>query len=282
MISLFKKKGLDPLKELKSLLGDFELGSFSTSVMNVLDMIRDPESSIVEIASQIEMDPGMHVKVLRLVNSASFGLAQQVSNLQHAVTLLGRSRIESMVLTFAVSDSLPMTIGCMEMSDFWAAAARRACLARLLAQHMHAATHAESFTAGLFQDMGIPVIAKVKESLYCEMLDEWHSQEDADLAGMEKEKFGYDHPTVGALIAVQWGLPEYIVDAVAGHHFSSDESTSEPAVRLVSLLKYNEEDVAPQRLIEKAQKDYDIPESIMQKLYEQSVTDAQSFSNIFS
>ena len=170
----------------------------------------------------------------------------------------------------------------MEMSDFWAAAARRACLARLLAQHMHAATHAESFTAGLFQDMGIPVIAKAKGSLYCEMFDQWQAQEDSDLAEMEKERFGYDHPTVGALIAVQWGLPEYIVDAVAGHHFSSAESTSEPAVRLVSLLKYNDGDDVPQRLTEKAQQDYDIPESIMQNLYEQSVTDAQGFSSIFS
>ena len=79
MISLFKKKRHDPLAELRGLLGNFELGSFSSSVMNVLDLLRDPESTMAEIAAPIEMDPGMHVKVLRLVNSVGFGLVKKVS-----------------------------------------------------------------------------------------------------------------------------------------------------------------------------------------------------------
>ena len=281
MISLFKKKRHDPLAELRGLLGNFELGSFSSSVMNVLDLLRDPESTMAEIAAPIEMDPGMHVKVLRLVNSVGFGLVKKVSNLQHAVTIMGRSKLESMVLTFAVSETLPISMEFMAMSDFWTGSARRACLARLLAQHMHAATHAESFTAGLFQDIGIPVIAGIKGRAYGELIDQWHEQEETDLAEMEKERFGYDHPTVGSLIAEHWGLPEYLVNAVAGHHDHSNKSKAEPAVQLVSLLKYNGNGVVPRKLQEMAQDDYGIPETIMENLFAQSTADAQGFSRYF-
>ncbi len=157
MFNFFKRSQKDPREELKVLLGDYELQSFPEAVMNVLGMLRDPHSETKDIADQIQMDPGMNIKILRLVNSAAFGLATKVSNLHHAVTILGRSRLESMLLTYAVATTVPSTLGCMDISRFWLASARRACLAKHIAMHLHAATQAESFTAALLQDLAIPL-----------------------------------------------------------------------------------------------------------------------------
>ena len=70
MLTFLKKRKKNPGKKLRSLLGKFELPSFNATVMKVLSQLRDPDSSIKEIAGQVQIDPGMHVKTLRTVNKS--------------------------------------------------------------------------------------------------------------------------------------------------------------------------------------------------------------------
>jgi HD-like signal output (HDOD) protein len=281
MFNLFKRKHKDPKEELKALLGDYELQRFPTVVMNVLGMLRDPHTETNDIADQIQMDLGMNIKILRLVNSAAFGLTSKVSNLHHAVTLLGRSRMESMLLTYAVANNIPSTLGCMEISRFWLASARRACLAKHIAQHLHAATQAESFTAALLQDLAIPLIFEGKGLIYRDLLEEWHADKEADIDVIERELFGYDHPAIGALVAEEWGLPEYLIHAFAGHHDLSEESLAEPAVRLVSLVRYFDENDGTERLLKTAEKDFGIGRDMMEEIISIAFTEAEQFAETF-
>jgi HD-like signal output (HDOD) protein len=281
MFNFFQRKQKNPKKELEALLGNYELQSFPAVVMNVLGMLRDPHSEISDIADQIQMDPGMNIKILRLVNSAGFGLANKVSNLHHAVTLLGRSRLESMLLTYAVSTTIPPTLSCMEISRFWLASARRACLAKHIALHMHAATQAESFTAALLQDMAIPFISEGKKLIYKDLLKKWHADKEADIDVMEQELFGYDHPSIGALVAEEWGLPEYLIHSIAGHHDLSEKSSAEPAVRLVSLVRYFDEDDGPERLLNTAEKDFGINRNMMEEMISKAFVEAEKFAETF-
>lgn len=281
MFKFFKRKQTDPKEELKALLGDYELQSFPAAVMNVLGMLRDPHSEVKDIADQIQMDPGMNIKILRLINSAAFGLVTKVSNLHHAVTILGRSRLESMLLTYAVATTIPPKLGCMEVSRFWLASARRACLAKRIALHLHAATQAESFTAALLQDLAIPLISEGKIELYKDLLKKWHADKEADIDVMERELLGYDHPTIGALFAEGWGLPEYLIHAIAGHHDLSEESSTEPAVRLVSLLRYFDEDDGTERLIKTAEKDFGISMNMMEGMIIKAFAEAEQFADSF-
>jgi HD-like signal output (HDOD) protein len=281
MFNFFKRKQKDPKEELKALLGDYELQSFPAAVMNVLGMLRDPHSEVKDIADQIQMDPGMNIKLLRLVNSAGFGLATKVSNLHHAVTLLGRSRLESVLLTYAVATTIPPKLGCMDVSRFWLASARRACLAKHIALHLHAATQAESFTAALLQDLAIPLISEKKRQPYKDLLNKWHEDMEADIHVMEQALLGYDHPTIGALVAEGWGLPEYLIHAIAGHHDLSEQSSAEPAVRLVSLVRYFDEDDGTERLLKIAEKDFGIGMNMMEEMISKAFAEAEQFADSF-
>ena len=281
MFDFFKRKQKDPKEELKALLGDYELRSFPAAVMNVLGMLRDPHSEVKDIAGQIQMDPGMNIKILRLVNSAAFGLVTKVSNIHHAVTILGRSRLESMLLTYAISTTIPPKLDCMEVSRFWLASARRACLAKHIALHLHAATQAESFTSALLQDMAIPLLSEGKSQLYKDLLKKWHADQEADIDFMERELFGYDHPSIGALVAEGWGLPEYLIHAIAGHHDLSQQSSAEPAVRLVSLIRYFDEDDGTDRLIKTTEKDFGISMNMMKEMISKAFAEAEQFADTF-
>ena len=281
MFNFFKRSQKDPKEELKGLLGEYELQSFPEAVMNVLGLLRDPHSEIKDIADQIQMDPGMNIKILRLVNSAALSLVTKVSNLHHAVTILGRSRLESMLLTYAVATTIPHTLGCMDASRFWLAAARRACLAKHVALHLHAATQAESFTAALLQDLAIPLISKGKKEIYNDLLEDWHSDIEADIDALERELFGYDHPAIGALVAEEWGLPEYLINAIAGHHDLSAQSSAEPGVRLVSLVRYFDEDDGTERLLKTAEKDFNIGRNMMEEMISKAFAEAEQFAETF-
>ncbi|MCF6289690.1 MAG: HDOD domain-containing protein [Desulfobacterales bacterium] len=282
MLNFWRKKNNDPKKELKGLLGNYELHSFPAVTTRVLAMLRNPESSVLEIAGQIQMDPGMHVKILRLVNSVSFGLLKEVGNLDHAVTLLGRARLESMVLSFAVTESLASsTTFCLDTSRFWLVAARRAGLARMLALHLHAATQGECFTAALLQDMAIPVLSTAKKETYCQLFQRWDEDPGLDLASLERAALGYDHARVGALIAEKWGLPGYLVNAIDGHHGPTDSSRIDPAVRLVAHLRYNDENDGTEKLLAACREEFQMETGLVGNMIDASFAEAEKIALIF-
>ena len=102
-----RKSPNDPLR-LEEVFENYEIPVFAASVHEVLRMIRDDETSNADIARGLELDPGISVKVLRLVNSAGFGLRQSVEDLSQAVQLIGRSSLESLLISVAVRDTLPL------------------------------------------------------------------------------------------------------------------------------------------------------------------------------
>ena len=279
MFRFFKRTNKAPRDELNTILGGYELPSFSTSVMNVLSKLRDPEISMAELVPMIELDPGMTVRILRLVNSAGFGLTTKANNLQHAVMLMGHSRLEALVLSFGVSDSLPSSMQCIERGMFWAIAARRASLARMIAALLHPATQAECFTAGLLMDMAISVLDPFHKGKYCEVITRWRENDETGLVELERERFGYDHADIGGLMAEAWKLPKYIVNAIAAHHRT--DGKVEPAIRLVALLKYFDEENQATRLIETACEEYGMERATIEEMVHEAFAYAEEFTSAF-
>ena len=67
---------------LSDLIGDYELPHFRVSTLEALTMLRDESASVAKI---VGVDPGLAVRILRLVNSAGFGLRHRVDDVGHAV-----------------------------------------------------------------------------------------------------------------------------------------------------------------------------------------------------
>ncbi len=251
MFKFFTKRKRDPKEVIQEVFGNCELPSFPTTVMELLGMLRDTDTKLSDVGTHIERDPGLSVKVLRTVNSAAFGLTSTVNHVGHAASLLGRSRLEAIVLSVAVKGAIPSGGGsAFNQNQFWETAAKRACLARTLAKHMHPATEFESFTAGLLQDMGIPLMFMQKKDAYARVYQAWQNDSLAMLNKLEYEAFGFDHTEVGSIIAESWDLPTYLVEAIGEHHNWEGEHHVDQAVQLVSLLRGSLEDDGKARLIE--------------------------------
>lgn len=264
---MFRKKKQDPKALLNDALGEFELPSFPGAVMKTLQLLRDPNSGSPHIARSIEMNPALVVRLLKMVNSAAFGLRRKINSVSHAVTLLGRSRLESIVVGLAVRTNLPRHSGIGFQHDrFWTAAARRAAVARGLAGLLHPQTQSEAFVGGLLQDMALPLLAKVRPKQYAPILEHWHGEADSKLDELERTEFGWDHGEVGASMAHKWELPEVLINSIDVHHDTSDEQQAgvDPAIRLVSCIREMDQSPGVQELVEVCRDDYNLaPDTVV-------------------
>lgn len=232
------KLNKDPLADLRELIEDFELPSFSAVAVSTLTLLRE-EGDMAQIAERIMADPGLSVRMLRTVNSAAFGMRQSVSNLQHAVSLLGRSRVESLVLSAAISDALPPPTA-IDGRAFWHTSAKRACLAKGIATQVDPTHSVESFTAGLLQDMAVPVLVAKHPDRYPALFAEATANPIRTLEELERDAFGYDHAQVGAAMASSWALPETLVTAIGAHHV--DGQGAPRAVEAVARVRHGAAD----------------------------------------
>lgn len=282
MLSFFRRKRIDPKAQLREALGSYELPSFPTAVLQTLRLLRDPETSFHEIARSVEVNPGLMLRLLRLVNSASFGLRRSVSNASHAVSLLGRSRLESLVIAMTVHDQLPAPSAAGFCTRrFWTAAARRASVARGLAELLHPETQSEAFVGGLLQDMAVPMLASVRPAAYGPILTHWHETPGSSLEGLERAELGWDHPGLGACMAAEWALPDPLVSSIGGHHGDEAADDVPPAIRLVGHLRETDEVPGVEPLVEAARSEYGLaPDAVLGRV-EQAFEAAGELAALF-
>ena len=236
-------------KALTKVLGSAELPALPRSVIELLDVLRDDESSLEAITESLQQDPEVVSRVLRIVNSAAFGLRQGVNSVPHAIHLMGRANLNSLVLGFSVSRVLPKG-GAMgfDHKKYITVAVRRAALAKEFASRIHPATQAEDFTAALLQDMAIPLLAYAKPEAYASILSDWGASEDAHLEEIETAALGWDHGEIGAAVAESWNLPASLTESIGSHHAA--ESVATPAVRIASLMRTKTGHTENEELIE--------------------------------
>lgn len=241
----------DPKRELNRLLGDYELPTFPEAVLRALSLLRDASAGLDDVARAVSIDPGLSVRLLSVVNSPAYSLRHAVKNVDHAIKLLGRSQVESLLLAAGVGQAMPKApCGGYEPRTFWRSAAERASIARSLAARLHPTTKSESFTAALLADMAVPLIAKAKGEAYAPLLATWLS-ETSELTTLEREAFGFDHAEIGARLCESWEFPDILRASVAAHH-EADVEIALPAVRAVAHLRSTQSKDDLERLIEQA------------------------------
>lgn len=267
-------------QRLRDLLGEAELPMLPGSATKILDKLRDEDASLDEVAQAIQLDPEVVTRLLKVVNSAAYGLRSTVKSVAHAVQFIGRANLHSLVLGLAVQRALPK--GKAEGFDhklYVYSAVRRAMLAKSFATRLHPATQAEDFTAALLQDMAIPLLAFAKPEQYGEVLRRWREAEGVHLEQVETEVLGWDHGEIGALVGEAWSLPPSLVESIGSHHTNAAQTT--PAVRLASLMRTKPGHLDNEELIEAA-KQYGLDSDWCLEVLEQSVEQTSELANLMT
>lgn len=177
----------------------------------------DERSTMDTIASIVEQDAGICLKVLQLVNSAFFGLGKPVGSVKQAVSYLGFNVVRNLVLATEVFSSqqygtLPMAF--LEQNQRHALAV--ANVASLIARDS-GSKQDDAFIAGLLHDIGHVILAAERPAEFAELRARARDGTQPDFV-VEEEAFGVSHAEIGAYLLGIWGLPYPVVEAVANHH----------------------------------------------------------------
>ena len=122
-------------------------------------------------------------------------------------------------------------------------------------------------------------MATKKES-YCTIYDQWRNSPEESLDILEKEAFGFDHPTVGALMIEEWDLPDYLATMISGHHQEDKASEVEPAVRLVAHIRDNNEMDGTDRLIECCREEFGLEPDTTKGMIDKAFEEAEQLAQL--
>jgi HD-like signal output (HDOD) protein len=200
-----------------------ELPTLPVIAHNIQRLLGDPRSSAQDLAEIIEKDQSITAKVLKLVNSAAWGLPEKVTNIAQAISLLGYRSISHMVTTLAVFDSLQkMGRGSFDRRAFWIHSIASAVMSRKIAERTRLAEAEDAFTAGLLHDMGKVFMDGFLNEDFAIVL---RTAEDRGISFLEAEHLllEVDHAVIGEWISRAWQLPLFIVAAVKHHHQEPEE-----------------------------------------------------------
>lgn len=284
MFKLFTRTAtVDPEAELKAILDGYELPTFPAIYLEALQQVRDESASTAALADTLATDPGLTMRLLRTVNSAAFGLRSEVTSVHHAVSLLGRASVESMLLSLASHAALPTDPHPgFEPARFWRTAARRAAMARALADCSDPSERSECFTAALLQDMALPMLATRFGDRYSDLLQRWH-EGDGELQLMERDTFGWDHTRVGLLMCAEWDFPESIAEAIAAHHGSdSPDLHALTPVTLVARIREVDEASDLDPLVDDIRTTMGLEPDRVRTLIDESFTNAEEIAQQFA
>lgn len=196
-----------------------ELPTLSSVAMRVNAMLQNMDATARDIAEVIERDQSMVCKLLKLANSSFFGFSSRVSNIAHAVMILGFNTVYNAVLSMAVIDALGVRnkFNGLDMSAFWRHSISVAVVSRHLSGEIKGQQRENAFTAGILHDVGKVVMARFFTDRFLPLWQKVANRETS-YVGAERQYFPMGHDAIGAFLTRCWNIPEELTVVVAQHH----------------------------------------------------------------
>jgi HD-like signal output (HDOD) protein len=215
----------DYARELVSRIGN--LPCEPAIFKEISDLMASERATTENLGALIGRDVSMTAMILKVSNSAFFGIRHTVASPAEAVSILGIDLLRSLVLAHGLfSQAGTFHLPSFSLSHLWRHSVAAASIAKDIALQMGASQTEASvhFTAGLLHDIGILVLASRFPKDYPQVLETCR-RATTDLETAEFHVLGCTHGEVGAYLLGLWGLPDPVVMAARDHHPISLQET---------------------------------------------------------
>ncbi|MGV3615090.1 MAG: HDOD domain-containing protein [Fimbriimonas sp.] len=216
-----------------------DLPSLSGAAMAVMREADSPNSTAEGMARALGSDPALAAQVLRLANSAFYGMPRRVASVPQSIMILGTRAVRNLALVAATFPwlSRPIDGYALGPGQLWAHALGTAVGATLIAERSRKAQPDLAFTAGLLHDIGklamsvwlerkLPALLKIAEL------------EGTPFDAVERRVLGFDHTEVGAHLGENWNLPAELTAPMRWHHRPDEAPSGSPLVDCVHIADY--------------------------------------------
>ena len=183
--------------------------------LTILELSRDPQTDIDEMATVLQGDPALSGQLIKYANSVAAGNRNPVTTVQDALVRIGMRVVSQLCLGFSIlTNSRRGQCAAFEYGRFWAHSLAMASSCQTLARTMKAVNPDEGFTCGLLADIGGLALAAVYPETYGEVIAKWSQGSRRRLLQCERQILGIDRNEVTAALFRDWGLPEFYAKAV--------------------------------------------------------------------
>lgn len=197
-----------------------EMPPFPQVVQRAMQALADPDYEVSGLVDILKVDQAVTANILKLCNSAFFGLPRKVASLKEAVVYLGANQLRQLLLSGAASKiyEKPNEGYALFADELWRHALATAVMAQVLRRHLRFKIDDNLvFTAGLLHDVGKVVLSAFVIDKY-RAIESLVESGNCSFQEAEKDVLGFDHAQIGGKIAEKWEFPPEIITAIACHH----------------------------------------------------------------
>lgn len=210
------QKKLDSIKDLPTL---------PAIAMEINSLLQAAETTVETIAESIEKDQSIAVKVLKLINSAFFGVRSKVTNIHDAIVLLGFNSIRNIVLSVSVIKAFSKndTIEGFSIADFWQHSIAVAMTSKVMSEKSQISNPEDAFTGGLLHDIGKIIMAQYFREIFLATVKDCENDSIPFSKAEKNHLTGFGHSKMGAFLTDKWKFPQSLTQAIGTHHSASDK-----------------------------------------------------------
>lgn len=186
--------------------------------LKINELVADDSTSLEQLALVVIRDPNLTARILKLANSAYYGLPGRVDTITRAVMLLGMGEIQKIVTAVcAVQTFSRLSSSVTNMNSFWRHGVYTGLVAQAIARRARVLHPERLFVAGMLHDIGTLLINKRFPEIAQAVIIEAAGDEDR-LHTLEQRDLGFDHALLAGMMLDSWHLPDTLVDTVYWHH----------------------------------------------------------------
>lgn len=215
-----------------------QLPTLPTVVTKVLQLVNNPKTSAEDLSKYIENDIALSSMVLKLANSAFYGIPQTVSSIQTAIVIMGQNSLKTLVIPASMVGMFPArsAVSLVNWDAFWVHSVETAVFARAIAMRIPGSMDKEQlFTAGLLHDVGRLILNQLEPQIFESIVQDvaqGKSWREAEL-----EHLGYGSAEVGDALFESWNFPESIREPVRHQHDPERAGRSVQSAWIVNLAQ---------------------------------------------
>ena len=192
--------------------------------MKIIQLVEDPSATAQDLNKVITNDPALGARILKVVNSAFYGLPGQIGSINRAIVLLGLNAVKNIAIAASLAKLFRGGRICpsFDAHDLWSHSVASATCTRLLADKIGLGLPDEAFLAGLIHDIGIMVEIQAKRPKFVEVIDKLDADAMLFMREAETQVLGANHEQFGAGLCRLWKFPASFAYVTGFHHHPLD------------------------------------------------------------
>ena len=200
------------------------LATLPEVTMKIIKLVEDPDSTAQDLNKIITNDPALGARILKVVNSAFYGLPGQIGSTNRAIVLLGLNAVKNIAIAASLAKLFRGGQICPSFNarDLWQHSIAVGTCTRLLAAKANLGMPDEAFLAGLMHDIGIMVEMQARRPQFVEALDRIKQDPSVKLRQAEENIIGATHEAFGAALCKLWKFPASFAYVTGYHHHPLD------------------------------------------------------------